>query len=427
MESKMKDINCPSNNCLSCPLRCHRKQTNPVHCEEALDILFESCSFDLGTEEISVSEALGRVTAKTYYAEFSHPAADGAHHDGIAVNHDYVEKKVLNGDTELVSGEYTFIGMNDPLPDGADTVIPAERIETVSGKVRLDALPGKGGGILKKGNCFKKGDIIVPEGHKLNPGNLCILRYSGNEVISVKKKPHAVIIPTGKFTVQPGSIPEIGEFIEADSLLIEAVVKMCGGSAHTLQPVNEDIETLCSVIENIQGTYDILFLIGGAGTWKERYHDYAVSAVEKLGNILVQGTDIGPGGKTHFFGNIGGKCVFGVPGPPHAAVTQVEYYIPKIMERFLGVPCGYQQEIYAVPSDDFSRRINPGYNPHVLLRWEDNNDIPTAYPVIMGDTADCFAKANAVMTPEKKYEKGDLVKCHLVYDLETAKTAEKQW
>lgn len=409
---------CPSDSCLRCPARCHRKTPDPVPAEEALQRLFRGASFALGEEEIPLPTALGRVTARDTFAAISMPATAGSQHDGVAVSHDAVAEKLRRGEPLLEPGEYLLRGMHQVVEPPYDTVIPAEKLRFHGDQVEVLSLPGRGGGVLGAGSNFRKGDRMVPAGFRLTPASLAILRYAGVETVPVRKKPRAVILPTGADALPPGSRPGPGQFIEANSLLVRCMVEQLGGTASVLPTAADDPDEVCRAVAAAE--YDILFLIGGAGRGGARYGDCAVQAVKRVGHLLVQGTDIGPGGKPHFFAEIGGRPVVGVPGPLHASVTQAERFLRPIMERFLQVPCDERLTVWPELSDEFTRPIRPGYRPHVRVEWHGDGRL-TVHPIRMGDTSDCFVRANAVLAAERDSTPGEPVRCILTCDPGTAR------
>ena len=383
-------------------------------------MLFAGAEFTLLEEDVPIASALFRVTSRDVFAAVSMPVANGSHHDGIAVNHDHVAEKIKNGSTVLEQNEYLLRGMHEVVEPPYDTVIPLEQFEFIKNQVKVSALPGKGGGVILAGSSFKKGDRMVPKWHRLTPSSLCILGFAGVETVSVIKKPRAAIIPIGKNIVTGGHLPGPGQFIEANSLLLSGMIEECGGSAKTMPVIAGDEEAICAAIMELGNEYDILFLIGGAGTGGATYHDYTLRAVEKLGKTIVQGTDIGPGGKAHFFAEINKKPVIGVPGPPHAAITQAECYFRSIMEQFLKAPCDERLEVFATVSEEFATNVHPMRRAHVRVEWKEDGSL-VVHPIRMGDTSDCFVRANAVLAAEKDTKPGELVRCILVYDIKTAK------
>ncbi len=414
-------IVCPSPTCIHCPSRCHRQQDHPPSRDEALEVLFAEVEFTLEMEFVALKESLGRVTAEETYAAFPVPVADGAQHDGIMVNWEQVKTLLNKGYQVLEKREFCLCAMGNVLISPFDTVIPSEQVRYLpDGRAEILALPGKGQGIVKKGNSIRAGERLLPENCRLVPAHLSILRLAGVERVPVWKKPQVAVIPVGMDTVPPGCRPGAGQTVEADSILIESIIKECGGEAWT-EPVAEDSEALISqAISSVISHCDCLVLIGGLGRNGARYGDYTGEAVARLGRVLVHGMEFGPGGKPMLLGEIGGKCVVGIPAPPHAALTQAEQYLPAVMGRFLHCPCYERQEIEVNLPIDGQRPLRPSYHPHVGLKWTEAGY--EMVPIRMGDTVDCFVNATGIVTAweeESQPERAGKARVQLLYGEET--------
>ncbi|EHQ90483.1 molybdopterin molybdotransferase MoeA [Desulfosporosinus youngiae] len=429
MENHQQDkIICSSATCTGCATRCHRQQKAPLSRDEALTILFERVRFDLAKEFVPLSQALGRVTAEPTYAAFSVPPADTAQHDGIMVNWEEVKELLAGGCRVLSENQFRLRVMGSVLEEPFDTVIPLEQVSHLAdGRAEIRALPYQGQGIGRAGASIREGERVVPANYRLTPANLAILRFAGVERVPVWKKPKAAVIPVGGDLVGPGCRPGPGQVVEADSILVEGILRECGGEAWTEPVAGDSEELICQAILRALPHCDFLILIGGLGRSGAKYGDYTAQAVEKLGRILAQGMGFGPGGKAMLLGEIQEKCVVGIPAPPHAALTQSEQYLPAIMERFLHCPCYERPEIKARLHTDYQSGVRSGYHPHVALSWtEEGYEI---VPVRMGDTVDCFVNATGILIEEAEdrlMKKGEPATVQLLWGEKTVRRRSRQ-
>ena len=429
MENNQHDkIICPSATCVGCATRCHRQQKDPLSRDEALAVLFEQVSFDLDKESVPLNQALGRVTAEPTYAAFSVPSADTAQHDGIMVNWEEVKELLAGGSRVLAESQFRLRVMGAVIEAPFDTVIPLEQVRYLpDGKAEVGALPARGQGVRGTGSSIREGERIVPENYRLNPANLSILRFAGVETVPVWKRPQAAIIPTGGDLVRPGCLPGPGQVVEADSILLEGIIQECGGEAWTEPVAGDSEELICRAILQAIQHCDFLILIGGLGRSGAQYEDYTTQAIEKLGRVLVQGMGFGPGGKAMLLGEIQGKCVVGIPAPPHAALTQSEQYLPAIMEHFLHSPCYERQEVKARLHADYKSGIRSGFHPHVSLRW--TGEGYEIVPIQMGDTVDCFVNATGILMEEAEnrlLKKGEPARVQLLWGEKTVRRRSSQ-
>ena len=151
----------------------------------------------VGSETISVRNALGRVLAGPVKALASVPAYHAAAMDGIAVKASDTfgalpEKPVtLSGDAGIA------VDTGIPIPDGKDAVVMIEQAEEshLGWEIREAAYPWRN--VRKAGEDIVQGEIILPARHRIRPYDQAALLAAGILSIEVFKKPRILIVPTG--------------------------------------------------------------------------------------------------------------------------------------------------------------------------------------------------------------------------------------
>ena len=146
-------------------------------------------------ERVLVGEALGRVTAAPVGARWRSPRADCAAMDGIAVRAADLAAacpgRGSHAAVRLSAGAFEWIDTGDPMPDGADTVVMREWllpqddgsviIAAAAGGHRGDrtrhATPGRN--VRAAGEDFAAGELLVPAGRRLRPGDLAAAAAAG--------------------------------------------------------------------------------------------------------------------------------------------------------------------------------------------------------------------------------------------------------
>ncbi|WP_035214453.1 molybdopterin-binding protein [Desulfitobacterium hafniense] len=399
--------------CSACQSRCHRQNTSAATKKDALAKLALAADFSLGVEQIPLAESLHRVIAQDVLAVWDSPVADYATHDGIAIVREEAGASVS---ALLPADRFQIVGMGNVIPGPFDTVLAYELCSLQSdGSVRLLGLSEKGEGIIRRASGIRKGELVLGKGLLLEPRHLAILRYSGIEQVSVYCRPTAAIIPVGSDLTLPGITPAPGQYPEADGILVESVIRLCGGTARLRPPVQDDMAALKGAVQSELTTCDMVVLIGGVGLGGEGYRDFSRAAVEDLGSVLVHGLSFGPGGKAALLGVIDNKPVIGIPGPPHAAILVTEELIPPIMELFLDIPCYERPVITAEAGVDISAKRTSDFFPRVRLSSDDGRYI--ANPVRMGDNIETFARAEGIARYRRgmEYPKGSPVEVELLY------------
>lgn len=407
--------------CSECSYNCEdRIKELPIVDEvyEKLEEVFGD--YDIGKEKIFLEDALDRILAEDVFSKIDIPNATCAMHDGIAVDYMNCVKRFNKGNRVLSNDEFFFAPMGTPIPEKFDTLLHAEQCKSFGdGSMMILELPKQYQSITLKGRYLNKNEKLAKVGEILTESHLALFQYSGNRVVTVKKKPKLTIIPVGNDLVKAGSIPNIGEHIECNSIYISSMAKKSGGEA-TVTPILKDNEDeIIGVIKNSISDSDIIVLIGGIGKGEDRYGDYTTKVVRNLGDIIFHGVQVGPGGKNMLLGKIEGKPIIGIPGPPHAAIIMTEYFIPKIISIIQGKEYFKREELEVILENDLPSRGGDEYiwEPRMNI-MEENGIYKGSLVKNMGETVENFVTANAsiiVTGGKERYKKGNKVKVKLLH------------
>ncbi len=156
------------------------------------------------TERVAADEALGRVTAVPVAARWPSPRTDCAAMDGIAVRAADLAaapaalaadarpatRERATGRCGWPRGAFEWIDTGDPMPPGADTVVVRERLlPQADGSVLVAPATGsghrtghaaRGRNVRATGEDFAAGEILVPAGRRLRPGDLAAVAAGGH-------------------------------------------------------------------------------------------------------------------------------------------------------------------------------------------------------------------------------------------------------
>ncbi|HDR15491.1 MAG TPA: molybdopterin biosynthesis protein, partial [Desulfobacteraceae bacterium] len=204
--------------------------------EEARDLFFSRFSaIKPGTEDIPVDDALGRITSEPVYARLSSPLSHCAAMDGIAV-----EAARTYGTTEVKPivlsrhSEYEWVNTGQILPVGFDAVIMVEKVHEIddgSLEIREPAYPWQH--VRKVGEDIVATEMLLPAGHLIRAYDLGGLIGAGVSMLTVRKKPRVVIIPSGSELVDHRTLVDAsrlkpGSVIEYNSSVLAGLAVECG-------------------------------------------------------------------------------------------------------------------------------------------------------------------------------------------------------
>ena len=149
----------------------------------------------LETVELSLADALGRVTAAPVWALRSSPAYDAAAMDGIAVR-----AADTLGATETAARaveRFAEVDTGDAVPEGFDAVVMREQLHWQDGVPEVRAAVAPWQHVRTIGEDVSATELLLPEGHRLRPVDLAAAAAAGHTTVTVRRAPRVLVIPTG--------------------------------------------------------------------------------------------------------------------------------------------------------------------------------------------------------------------------------------
>ena len=314
-------------------------------------------------ESVPLDKALGRVTAESVWAKISSPHYHAAAMDGFALRAADSLEASDRSPSQLSKEQIEHVDTGDALPVWADAVVPIEAVEIVGDGVGilLRAAIHPWSNVRAMGEDMVATEMILPAGHQLRPVDLGAAAGSGHDQLVVRRKPRVAVIPTGSELVPPGTIPEPGQIIEYNSLVLAAQLENWGAAPTRLPVVRDDLEEIHTAVSKAAGEFDLILLNAGSSAGSQ---DHSAAAVESLGELLVHGVAIRPGHPV-ILGMINGEVpIIGVPGYPASAALTGEIFVQPLIRRWLGLPESDQRQIEAV----LTRKVHSSLGDDEYLR-----------------------------------------------------------
>src|SRR5512143_2924220 len=329
----------------------------------------------LGEEELPLTAALGRVTARPVYARVSSPHYHGSAMDGYAVR--AAETSAASEVAPLRLGVGTqakYVDTGDPIPTWADAVIPIENVQLVEEtqarciEIRASVAPRQH--IRLMGEDLVSTELVLPANHTLRPVDLGAIAAGGHPTGWVRRKPRVAVIHTGSELVELGTPLKPGDILEYNSIVLAAQVEQWGGVATRCPIVPDDRARLEAAVAETAAAHDLVLLNAGSSAGSE---DYSAQVVQALGQLLVHGIAVRPGhpvilGLLNRSGASGRVPIIGVPGFPVSAALTGELFVEPLLARWLGRAPSSAPELEAVmtrkvfspPGDDEFLRVTVG-------------------------------------------------------------------
>ena len=344
---------------------------------QALKIIKKS-KILIGEEYIKSSKSLNRINAENIYSKVNYPSANNSSFDGFAVkSKDTKNLSKKNSKLFIISG--SIAAGNKPikknfqkfrtyeimtgglLPKGFDTIIPKEKIiyypnEKNPKYILINKNIKKFQNVRFKGSDFKKKDLIVKKGTRLQPNHILALKTLGVKKIKVKRIPNILFFSTGNEITNQSKIPDW---------------KVRNSNLYYIQSINynfsfnlinggilKDKDEL--IFENhinkmIKSKIDIIITSGAVSAGK---FDYIPKIVKKfkLSNYF-KGVAIRPG-KPVLFAKIKGKekVIFGLPGNPISSAACFRFFVCPFIENILNLQ--HEKPIKAYLKNSFEKKSN---------------------------------------------------------------------
>lgn len=285
-------------------------------------------------EDIPVEKSLGRITKEAVHAKCSSPLFNAAAMDGIAVI--AANTKGASERTPLImknNQDFKVVDTGDPINFPYDAVIMAEDIiEIEDNEIQIMEAATAWQHIRPIGEDIVTGEMLLPSMHKIRPIDIGVLFSGGIITIKVVKQPKIAIFPTGTEIIEPTKTPEMGDIIESNSRMFEAMVTTYGGKADRFPPIEDDYDKIKTAIEEALENYDMVIVNAGSSAGTE---DYTVHILKDLGEVLIHGVAIKPG-KPVILAIAKGKPVIGLPGYPVSAYIDFENFVKPVMSLLTG-------------------------------------------------------------------------------------------
>ncbi len=300
----------------------------------------------LPAEQISRSDAVGRVLAEDLAARRTQPPFAASAMDGYAVRAADVETVPANlrivAEIPAGAGFSGIVGMGEaariftgaPLPDGADTIVIQEDTERDGDTVRVVEGAKKGTYVRRAGLDFAEGDVLLHAGRRLTPRDIGLAAAMNRPWLFVNRRPVIGILSTGDEVVMPGEPIGPHQIVSSNALALAAFVTACGGTPVGLGNAPDDADALRRFAAGARGV-DLLVSTGGVSVGE---HDLVRGVLSEDGLAIDFWEIAMRPGKPLMSGSYRGTPMIGLPGNPVSTLVCSLLFLKPAMERLAGLP-----------------------------------------------------------------------------------------
>jgi molybdopterin molybdotransferase len=223
------------------------------------------------------------------------------------------------------------------MPDGADAVVPIERVEVGGDRVRVpESRPGAH--VRRAGEDLHEGDHVLRAGVELGAAELGMLAALGRIDASCARRPRVVVAATGDELRSAGEELAPGQIYDSNATTIGALALR--GGAELIDRVripDSEAGTVDALRAATDTGAEVLCISGGVSVGP---HDHVKPALLELGfEQLVWGVSLKPG-KPFWFGVRGDQYAFGLPGNPVSAMVTFQLFARPALRVLQGADPG---------------------------------------------------------------------------------------
>lgn len=268
-----------------------------------------------------LADAVGLRLAAPFFVPHDWPDRDRAARDGFA----------LAAADSLGAGSYNpipvpsarAVSAGDPLPPGADAVLPFEAAFRQPGWVEAVEAVASGAGVERRGAAAqaKTGALpLLATGRLLRPSDIGLLATFGVESVMASPPPRVRVLLVGG--------PRSGA--ECLGAMLAALVRRDGGAPEVVGPLPADPAVVAAALRAAGA--DLILTAGRTGVGAD---DVAPLALAQAGTLALHGVALRPGDSAGM-GEVGGVPVIVLPGEPMACWAVYEMVGGRAARRMAG-------------------------------------------------------------------------------------------
>lgn len=301
----------------------------------------------LESEQVDLAAAGGRILASDIASRLDVPGFDRAMMDGFAVRATdtlgastynplslSILDEVLPGTAyqgQVIAGQAVRIMTGAAIPEGADAVIPFEKVEVDEGAQRLAILdevsPSRH--IGPRGEDVQVGMTVLRRGRCLRPQDLGLLSSIAVQKVPVIRRPTVRIAITGNELLPPGSVPTGSQIADANGPMLAALATRDGATVRNPGIVADRPERILAALREPS---DVILVSGGSSVGRD---DHAPMLLAEHGDLAVHGIAMRPSSPAGM-GLLGDRLVFLLPGNPVSCLCAYDFFAGRAIRVLSG-------------------------------------------------------------------------------------------
>jgi len=318
---------------------------NSLSLAEALERVVGAVRAVTTVERVGVRESLDRVAAADIRAPLDIPPFPNSAMDGYAVR---ASDLPMEGIRELREIGTAFAGAPCPkspgpnecvrimtgavLPEGADTVVTQEQVESSGQTIRIGPGHRAGENVREVGDDIKSGTTVVAAGKRLQPADLGVIASLGLAHVEVWRRLRVAFFSTGDELRQVGTALARGQIYDSNCYTLWGMLQRLGVELHDLGVVPDQRQAVRDALARAATLGDAVITSGGVSVGAA---DFVKETLETLGQVEFWKIAVRPG-RPFAFGRLGTAAFFGLPGNPVSVMVTFQQLVVPALRRMMG-------------------------------------------------------------------------------------------
>ena len=308
--------------------------------EQALENMLAAIKPITDVENITLTQALGRVLSNDITSPINVPGHNNSAMDGYAFAHESLQNQqslTLVGrsmagqpfEGECKKGQCIRIMTGAKIPADCDTVEMQENCQVDGENIHFLAPRHLGDNVRLAGEDISRDQVVFKTGRRLSAIDIGVLASLGINELSVYRKLNVALIATGDELKALGQPLESGDIVESNSYALSAMLKNLNVNVINFGVIADDEKAIREAFLQADAQADAVISSGGVSVGDA---DYTKLVLEQIGEIAFWKIAMKPG-KPFAFGKLPNSIFFGLPGNPVSAMVTADLLaMPALMK-----------------------------------------------------------------------------------------------
>ena len=365
---------------------------------------------------LPIEQAVGHVLVDDLLSQIDIPSFRQSSMDGYAIRWEERNQSLRLQD-ELPAGSFQQLQLDQtatikvftggPIPALADTVVQKEWVHQEEGMIKIVSEKLElGMHIRMPGSEIAQQDLALPAGTLITASMVGFIASMGFGAVKVYAKPSIAILITGNELVAPGNPLLPGQVYDSNSYALRALLKEQGVHRISVFYAKDHLEETAFTLEEALSNHDMVLLTGGVSVGD---YDFVVQACQQVGVEQLFHRVAQKPGKPLFFGKLGEKLIFGLPGNPASVMSCFRQYVLPAIQFMSGK--NLEEPLMGKLKHSYEKQSNLSF----FLKGRVENGIVTVLGGQASYQQNSFVQANCWIeldAHQQRFEQFSMVKLH---------------